>query len=83
MTIDERAPPDWSDWQGLLASPERIQQLRGLAAFFSIRDQANPIDDGKNPLGEKVRLRLAELAKSPDPWISEEAKLAPGEAQGK
>ena len=29
---------------------------------------------------QKVRLCLAELAKSPDPWINEEAKLALAEA---
>jgi hypothetical protein len=60
---------DWSDWQRLLESPERLQQLRGLAAYFSNGEWKEQID-------AKVRRRLAELANSPDPWISEEAKLA-------
>jgi hypothetical protein len=74
-TFEEtETPPDWSDWPWLLDSPEELQQLRGLAAFFSVRDKTKPIDD-------RVRQRLKELTNSPDPWISEEAKLALEEAK--
>jgi hypothetical protein len=72
----DREPPDWSDWQRLLESPEPLQQLRGLTALFSDRDRATRIDD-------KARHRLSELASSPDAWISEEAKLALEEAKRK
>jgi len=67
-------PVDWSDWQRLLESRERLQQLRGLAAYFADYYRAKRFDD-------TMRHRLSELAGSPDPWISEEAKLALKEAE--
>ncbi len=67
-------PVERSNWQDRLESFERLEQLRGLAAYLDGPRRTEPIDD-------KVRLRLAELAKSPDPWISEEAKLALAEAE--
>jgi hypothetical protein len=76
-------PPDWSEWQQLLESPNRLQQLRGLAAFVGTREWYSPIGAWTKPLDEKARRRLSELANSPDPWISEEAKLALNEAKKK
>jgi len=66
-----KKPPDWSDWARLLESSDRIQQLRGLAAFWC--------GDNLQHVGrpeEKTRLRLKELSKSTDPWISEESSCA-------
>jgi hypothetical protein len=62
-------PADFANWEALLNSKECLQQLRGLAAFFSVRDKTMPV-------GDNVCQRLTELANSSDPWISEEAKVA-------
>jgi hypothetical protein len=56
-------------WQNELNSSDRLEQLRGLSVFFVIPAPTKPIDG-------KTRSRLRELTASPDPWISEEAKLA-------
>jgi hypothetical protein len=71
-------PPDWPAWPRLLESPDPLQQLRALAAYWT--DDPNI---RSKRTGDKVRQRLAELAKSPDPWISEEAKVALEEAKKK
>jgi hypothetical protein len=67
-------------WKELLQSGDRLQQLRGLAILFSIRNEAKP-QNGVN--SEDTLRRLEKLATSPDPWISEEAKLALEEAKKK
>ncbi len=71
-------PPDWSDWQRLLESPDRLQQLRGLAAYWTLSESQR-----HQSTDDKVRRRLEQLARSPDPWISEEANQALAEAQVK
>jgi hypothetical protein len=79
--IDEKPPPDWADWAGLLESPQPLQQLRGLAALWYDRDNSAMIAHFKDDrarylrIDAKVRRRLKELAKSSDPWISEEAQM--------
>jgi hypothetical protein len=70
--------PEWPDWQRLLESSERLQQLRGLVALWKDGERKGHID-----ASDKVRDRLTELSTSPDPWISEEAKLALEEAKKK
>lgn len=69
-------PVEQSNWQDRLDSFERLEQLRGLAAYFAHLHRTEPVDDN-------VRHRLSELANSPDPWISEEAKMAMAEAENK
>ena len=64
-------PPDWSDWKRLLESSDRLQQLRGLAAFWSYDNLQH-----LGPIEEKTRLRLEHLSKSSEPWISEESTWA-------
>jgi len=64
-------PADWADWQGLIASDDVVDQLRGLASFWSY-DNLRP---GRT-VNESMRGRLEELSKSEDPWISEEAAAA-------
>jgi hypothetical protein len=62
-------PPESLSISSLLESPDRVQQLRGLAqCLFRSPFVLMQIDD-------KTRQRLAELTNSPDPWISEEAKM--------
>ena len=70
--------PPRTEMQSLLDSADRVQQLRGLAAclYGIIPFRGKDIDD-------KARRRLSELANSPDPWISEEAKMALEEAKKK
>ena len=74
----ENKAPDWVDWKQLLESSERIQQLRGLAAFLAIHDWVPGNGDRAGLLDDSVRNRLSELANSPDKWVSEEAKLELG-----
>ncbi len=64
-------PPDWSSWQQLLESSDRLQQLRGLAAFWSYDNLKH-----LGPVEAKTRVRLEHLSKSSEPWISEESKWA-------
>jgi len=71
-------PADWSDWQRLLESADRLQQLRGLAAFWTLTKPQR-----RQSMDDKVRLRLKQLATSPDPWISEEANQALAEVKEK
>lgn len=68
------SPVERSNWQDRLDSPERLEQLRGLAAYLAGPHRTERIAD-------KVRHRLSELANSSDPWISEEAKVAMAEAE--
>jgi hypothetical protein len=63
-------PPVAFDAQDLLDSTDHVQQLRGLAAYYYGKPfQLIQFDDN-------FRHRCLELANSPDPWISEEAKMA-------
>ncbi len=64
-------PPDWSDWKALVESPERLQQLRGLAALWSYDNLQH-----LTPVDGKTRLRLMQLSTSADPWVSEESRWA-------
>jgi hypothetical protein len=75
--------PDWSDWQRLLESSDRVKQLRGLAVYFGVGEWYSATVPWSKPLDNSVRHRLEELANSPDPWISEEAKLALEEGKKK
>ncbi len=62
--------PERIEMPNLLESSDLVQQLRGLAAYL----YGNPFR-WKN-IDDKTRRRFAELADSPDPWVSEEAKFA-------
>ncbi len=76
--IDNK-PPDWTSWEELLVADREIDQLRGLAAFWSydIQQGLGARDRKKRvPVDVKTRWRLDELSKSKDPWISEEATAA-------
>jgi hypothetical protein len=64
------SPPDRSEMQSLLESSDRVQQLCGLAAYFYGKLSS------VKPINDTLRRRFTELAESPDPWISEEAKSA-------
>jgi hypothetical protein len=64
-------PPDWSKWKQQLASSDRINQLRGLAAFWSWDNLEN-----YQPIDEQTQSRLEELSASRDPWIREESAAA-------
>ena len=55
-------PPDWSSWQQLLESSDRLQQLRGLAAFWSYDNLKH-----LGPVEAKTRVRLEHLSKSSKP----------------
>jgi hypothetical protein len=70
--------PECPGWQDCLESDDRVQQIRGLAAYW-YNFEKHP----QKSIDEKLRRRLAELSTSPDPWISEEAKLALEEAMWK
>ena len=64
-------PSDWPDWERLIASDDIVDQLRGLAAFWSYENQQN-----MTPIDEATQRRLESLSKSNDPWVSEESAAA-------
>jgi hypothetical protein len=67
----EEKPSDWSQWETHLGSSNRLDQLRGLAAFWS-HDNLKSMGE----LNENTTRRLEELANSEVPWLSEEATAA-------
>ena len=70
-------PPDWSEWELLLESPDRLQQARGLAAFWFDWTATGP-----KTVDDKLQSRLAYLAKSSDRWVSEESTAALAAVRG-
>lgn len=76
--VDSR-PPGGHLWEQLLSGDNEVNQLRGLAAFWSydIQKGLRSRDIHKRvSVDVKTRQRLEELSKSQDPWISEEAEAA-------
>ncbi len=72
-------PPDWSSWEELLLSDRSIDQLRGLAAFWSyeVQERYRPWDkQGRASVDVQTKQRLEALSQSDDPWIREEAAAA-------
>ncbi len=64
-------PEDWSDWRRLVASDDTLDQLRGLAAFWSYDNQEN-----MGTIDETTQRRLEQLSKSDNSWIREESAAA-------
>lgn len=72
----EEKPHDWGSWKQLLAADQQIDQLRGLATFWSYDVQHRLWSGDIRSVDDKTRKRLEELSTSDDPWIREEAAAA-------